>query len=146
MQIFAGADALEEPSTGGPDHIARSMLKNLLLPRYLSRSYISKLLRRSIRNGSWRFLSPFQRSLLLVCSRICRRVRSEALYNALSEIAIDIELHSTRGRALYYGLIMLLRKARSVEDASSIMYREVEHILYRGVSYINNPSTYRAMV
>ena len=145
MQIVAGAGTLEEESSESSGRAARSVLKDLLLPRYFTREYVSRLLKRAIRNGSWRFLSPFQRSLLLVCSRICRRVRSEALYNALSEIAIDIELHSTRGRALYYGVLVLLKKASPIKRILEVAYRNIEHLLYQGLSYLNNPPVFRVI-
>ena len=80
------------------------------------------------------------RDSLLVASKVIKTVKSPILYEILRELLIRIELSTLKGKALYYGLIILARKLGSITKA---LKEGSLALLYTGISYINNPPMFK---
>jgi len=118
---------------------AKELLAKLLLPGEVSGKIVDRYIRKALRTNSWRTLKPENRALLLALRR-WRSIKSPTLKSTLYRIFLEIELHTLRGEALFYGIILVMR---------SYMYRLEEvlkntaKLLAIGISYLNNPLMYR---
>jgi len=120
---------------------AKSLLTKMLLPSRITHKVIQRYIRKALRNGVWRTLSREARALLLLSSRILIEVKSQLLSVILKEIFIEIELHTFRGKALFIGLILTLKK--TITQASEVL-QNVSKVLYLGISYLNTLTICRA--
>lgn len=117
------------------DREVRNILVGLLVPREVTRHDMLSYIRKALRTGAWLSLNRTQRSLLWLASRVVNVVRSPVLKKALEEIFLQIELAGVKGRALYYGLLVMLSWGITLRDA----VRDLSTLLYVGISYLNNP-------
>lgn len=117
------------------DHEVRNILVRLLVPREVTRHDILSYIRKALRTGAWYSLNRAQRSLLWLASRVVNVVRSPVLKKVLKEIFLQIELAGVKGRALYYGLLVMLSRGITLKDAA----RNLSTLLYVGIGYLNNP-------
>gem|GEM_PF-499104 len=122
------------------DSFVRKILEKIILPDDFDKDLVEYYIKRSVRNGSWRMLRPESRALLLVVRFWRGLLKSVVLKNVLRKIFIEIELLTLRGKALFYGILLLLKKS------INIIYdyiKDPERILIIGLSYLNNPPLYR---
>ena len=122
---------------------AKELLTLILIPQRINSHIITYYLRKALRVGAWRGLSKEARALLIVASRVgLRMVRSQILREILRRILLEIELHTLKGKALLYGILIQLRRGVSkLVD----MLGELTKILCIGISYLNNPPAYRVI-
>ena len=99
----------------------------------ITRKTIEHYLRKAYRTSAWRRLPAVSRALLKAC-RYLPLVKSDVLKNILLKIMIDIELYTTRGRAVYYGVLYALRLGL-IEALNSF-----KKLIALGISYMNLPS------
>jgi len=90
--------------------IIDSYVRSILLEKPFKREYLCRLVKRAWRTGVWYKLSIEQRSLLYLTSKIVEVVRSKVLEKLIEEIAYMIELSTLKGKAIYYGVILALRR------------------------------------
>lgn len=113
-------------------------LSSLILPRIITGRVIEDYIRRAIRSGVWRRLGAERRALLMVASR-WGVIKSCVLKQILREIFIEIEIHTLRGRAILYGIIVALKSTLNPRE----ILNSVSRLLAIGISYLNNPPAYR---
>ena len=121
------------------DKKIKSKLTMILLPSEITGNYMRKYIRKALANRSWHLLTKLERSLLWLTSKIVPTVKSPVLKKIIQQILLKIELATTKGKALYYGILLSLKKARKIEE----IVQNLVETLYIGLSYINNPPTYR---
>lgn len=118
---------------------AKQLLARIALPKRLDGEAIIKYIRRAHRTGAWRGLSQEARALLTAL-RGWGPIRSPTLKAVLRRILTQIELHTLRGQALYYGIIIAIKNPlyRLGE-----LLKNTTRLLVIGISYLNNPPTLR---
>ena len=125
--------------------IARGIVSRILIPSTLTRSILQKYVRKAMRNRSWYRLPRLKRALLYAASKTIDGVRSRTLRNLLEEILLEIELAGTMGRAIYYGVIILMKQTPTL--IKTLLHKTkqlLDKLLFLGISYLNNPPIYRA--
>ena len=117
---------------------------------YITQSHIRNALRIALRTGKYFKLHPTERAILLLASRIVVRVRSQTLRDILLKIFEKISDKLTLKIKAY--LIGLEIAHRRVEQALALGYRralewlrDLNYILYLGLSYLNTPPLYQAL-
>jgi len=118
---------------------AKDLLAKLLLPREISGKIIDRYIRKALRTNSWRALKPENRALLLALRR-WRSIKSPTLKSILYRVFLEIELHTLRGKALFYGIILAMKNY--IHRLEEIL-RDMAKLLAIGISYLNNPPIYR---
>ena len=121
------------------DKKIKSKLTMILLPSEITGNYMRKYIRKALANRSWHILTKLERSLLWLTSKIVPTVKSPTLRKIIQQILLKIELATTKGKALYYGILILIKKLKRIEE----IVQNLVETLYIGLSYINNPPTYR---
>ncbi len=91
-----------------------------LLPKRVTSSVIQSYIRRALRNRAWLALPRAERALLRAASRVVKVVRSRVLAEVLRRIFLKIDLRTLRGRAIYYGLMIL---AKTTHELGSLAGR-----------------------
>lgn len=117
----------------------KETLFKILLPNKITQKHMRKYIRKAIANRTWHTLTKLERSLLWLTSKIVSTIKSPVLNNLIKRILLKIELASTKGKALYYGILILIKKLKKIEE----IIKNLTETLYIGLSYINNPPTYR---
>ncbi len=115
---------------------AKELIKKALLPQEIDGAVIRKYVRKALRVGAWRTLKP-ERKALLKATLKWGKVRSETLKNILKETLLHIELHTLKGKALYYGVLI------TIKNAVKKVKTNLTQLLITGISYLNNPPLYR---
>ena len=121
------------------DDKIKETLTKILLPKQITQTHLRKYIRKALANRSWYLLTQLERSLLWLASKIVPTIKSPILKKIVQQILLKIELTTTKGKALYYGILLLLKKAKKIEET----VKNLVETLYIGLSYINNPPTYR---
>jgi len=121
------------------DEEIKETLTKIILPKKITQTHLRKYIRKALANRSWYLLTRLERSLLWLTSKIVPTVKSPILKKIVQQILLKIELATTRGKALYYGILILLKKVKKIEET----IKNIVETLYIGLSYINNPPTYR---
>jgi len=121
------------------DEKIKETLTKILLPKRITQAYLRKYIRKALANKSWHLLTRLERSLLWLTSKIVSKIKSPILKKIIQQILLKIELATTKGKALYYGILILIKKLRKIEE----IVQNLTYTLYTGLSYINNPPTYR---
>jgi len=121
------------------DDKIKETLTKILLPKQITQTHLRKYIRKALANRSWYLLTQLERSLLWLTSKIVPTIKSPILKKIVQQILLKIELTTTKGKALYYGILLLLKKAKKIEET----VKNLVETLYIGLSYINNPPTYR---
>jgi len=119
----------------------KKLFYKTLLPQTITRNDLISYLRRSLRNGSWKLLTKVERSILYLSTKLLHKVKSVILKRQLLEIMYKIELSTVKGRAIYYGILLALK--RKLTYLFKSLENHIGHILYLGISYLNNPPVYR---
>jgi len=121
------------------DKEIKETLTKIILPKKITQTHLRKYIRKALANRSWHILTKLERSLLWLTSKIVPTVKSPTLRKTIQQILLKIELATTRGKALYYGILILIKKPRKIEE----IVQNLTYTLYLGLSYLNNPPTYR---
>jgi len=133
--LAAAAGSLQ----AGVVEAARQVLARVVLPSRIDGSVADRYIRKAMRSGAWRLLKPEARALLLALRR-WGPVRSPTLRSIVEGILLEIELRTVRGRAIFYGaLISLKRLGLALSEALG----SVRRLLCLGISYLNSPPMYR---
>ena len=121
------------------DKEIKETLTKIILPKKITQAHLRKYIRKALANRSWHLLTKLERSLLWLTSKIVPTVKSPTLRKTIQQILLKIELATTRGKALYYGILILIKKLKRIEET----VQNLTYTLYLGLSYLNNPPTYR---
>jgi len=115
------------------------VVEGLVLPEVVTGGLVSRFVRRAVRLGIWRRLRPESRALLLVARRFAV-LRSPVVTSAVRRLLLEIEVHTLRGRALLYGVLIAFRDPFLRLAGAA---RDVTKLLAIGISYLSNPPIYR---
>lgn len=121
------------------DEKVKSIISRILLPKRYTGQILRRYVRKALINKSWYTLLRIERLLLWLTSKIVSIVKSPILKRVIDEIVLKIELASLKGKALYYGVLLLIKKLKRIEE----ILENIVEVLYTGISYINNPPLYR---
>lgn len=101
---------------------------------------VNTYVRKAIRHGAWRTMSWESRALLLALRSWKGVIRSRTLREILSWIYLEIDLHTMRGKAILYGYIIALNKAR---ELLIDIVANLSKLVILGVMYLNLPLLHR---
>jgi len=118
---------------------AKELLAQIILPKKITRQVIEKYVRKAMQIHAWYRLDRIDRVLLILTRRL-PRVKSPVLKNVLYKIFLKIELFTTRGKALFYGIILTMQN--TMHKLCDLL-KNVSRLLTIGLFYLNNPITYR---
>jgi len=108
----------EESSRGLDDQLVeyvKFLMTKIMAPGFNSTGgVVQAYIRKAIRTGAWRHLKPESRSLLIALRGWRKPVKSHVLRSILLRIFVEIELHTTRGKAIFYGILEAMSKAREL--------------------------------
>ncbi|MEM1797534.1 MAG: hypothetical protein QXM97_07400, partial [Zestosphaera sp.] len=122
------------------EHVKSLMTKVIALSFDSAGGTVKTYIRKAVRTGAWRSLKPESRALLLALRSWKRSVKSPVLRSILTRIFVEIELHTTRGKAIFYGILEAMRGAREIlSDLSG----NLSKIIAMGIQYMNLPLLYR---
>ncbi|MEM2008690.1 MAG: hypothetical protein QXK50_05885 [Ignisphaera sp.] len=122
------------------EHVKSLMTKVIALSFDSVGGTVKTYIRKAVRTGAWRSLKPESRALLLALRSWKRSVKSLVLRSILTRIFVEIELHTTRGKAIFYGILEAMRGAREI---LSDLSRNLSKIIAMGIQYMNLPLLYR---
>jgi len=120
---------------------ARAKALDILTPRGpIPRKALEKLYKRALRNGAWHKLTPEQKSLLLAATRTKIKVyRSNTLIKTIRSIWLQVELATTRGKAILTALAHIIA---SVSLSSSLNIENklgLDKLVAIGLQALNHP-------
>ncbi len=118
---------------------AKSIVADIILPKQVNRTTIEKYIRKAIQHHTWYSL-PRETKLLLLLTRRLPRIKSQTLIRILKEIFLKIELATIRGKALLYGVIIVMQN--TLQNIKQLL-KNTKRLLTLGIFYINNPIHYR---
>jgi len=122
------------------EYVKSLMTKVIALSFDSAGGTVKTYIRKAVRTGAWRHLKSESRALLLALRSWKRSVKSPVLRSILTRIFVEIELHTTRGKAIFYGILEAMREAREV---LSDLSRNLSKIVAMGIQYMNLPLLYR---
>jgi hypothetical protein len=137
LTLLASAAASSANLNVGPEVL--EVLNRVALPERITGEVVSRYVRRAIRLGIWRRLRPESRALLLV-ARGFEVLRSPVVTSIVRRLLLEIVVHTLRGRALLYGVLIALRDPFLRLTG---LLRDVTRLLVLGISYLNNPPLLR---
>ena len=137
MSVIAAGLAQALGEGAGPHVLenAKQLASKVLLPQRITGTLIAKYIRKAMQAGAWLHLPREARALLFLARRLTL-ARSPVLTEVLRRLLLEIELHTTRGQAVLYGIIVALKQAPGLLKN---LTNTLHIILYLGISYINNP-------
>ncbi|MEM4717505.1 MAG: hypothetical protein QXE81_01940 [Desulfurococcaceae archaeon] len=136
---------LAELSSKGLTEQLVESVKSLMI-RVISPSFdpvggmVRVYVRKAIRTGAWRSLKPESRALLLALRSWRKRVKSPLLLSILARIFIEVEMYTTKGKAIFYGILEAMKKAR---ELLVDLPGNISRIIVLGIQYMNLPLLYR---
>ncbi|ADV64732.1 hypothetical protein Desmu_0413 [Desulfurococcus mucosus DSM 2162] len=132
-------EAVAEALAAGPvDSVveyARRVVAEKLVGE-VSPGKVSRYIRKALRLGVWGRLRRVSRALLYAVTRL-KAIRSPVLAGIVSEILVEIELASTRGLAVFYGVIVSLKRG------FTCFLGDLRRLVTIGVAYISLPPAFR---
>jgi len=99
----------------------------------------ARYVRKALRSGAWQRLRRESRLLLRAVARYIRVVKSPVLREVLRGILLEIEPFTLRGRAVFYGVLVALR--RGLVEA----LRDLKRLITLGIGYLNLPLMWRVL-
>ena len=137
MTLLASAATSSANLNVGPEVL--EVLNRVALPERITGEVVSRYVRRAVRLGIWRRLRPESRALLLVARRFAV-LRSPVVTSIVRRLLLEVEVHTLRGRALLYGVLIALRDP--FLRLAGVL-RDATRLLVLGISYLNNPPLLR---
>jgi hypothetical protein len=137
LTLLASAATSSANLNVGPEVL--EVLNRVALPERITGEVVSRYVRRAMRLGIWRRLRPESRALLLVARRF-GVLRSPVVTSIVRRLLLEVEVHTLRGRALLYGVLIALRDP-FLRLAG--LLRDATRLLVLGISYLNNPPLLR---
>lgn len=119
---------------------AKELLSKILLPKTITNKVVDMYVRKALRVGVWRFLKQESKALLHLTRKKVTVVKSLTLKSILLKLFLEIELHTFKGKALFYGIILAMRKPMHKLNE---LLKNIPQLLTIGISYLNNPPIYR---
>lgn len=116
--------------------ISKALISEESFAGGMATSYI----RKAFRTGAWKKLNPISRALLLAVSMWRGMVKSKTLRGILTRIYVEIELHTVRGKAIFYGVLIALSRARELLLDPA---RNLKLLIVMGIQYMNLPTLLR---
>ena len=118
---------------------AKELLAQIILPKEITRQTIEKYIRKAIQIHAWHHLKRLDKAILILTRKL-PKIKSPTLKTVLRKILLQIELHTIRGKALFYGIIISMH---STMHKLQELLRNVSRLLTIGLFYLNNPLIYR---
>ncbi len=118
---------------------AREILGQIILPKEITRQTIEKYIRKAIQTHAWYRLEKIDKAILILTRKL-PRIKSPMLKSILYRIFLEIEMCTTRGKALFYGIIISMHNTL---DKLHELLGNVSRLLTIGLFYLNNPPMYR---
>jgi hypothetical protein len=137
LTLLASAATSSANLNVGPEVL--EVLNRVALPERITGEVVSRYVRRAVRLGIWRRLRPESRALLLV-ARGFAVLRSPVVTSIVRRLLLEVEVHTLRGRALLYGVLIALRDP--FLRLAGVL-RDATRLLVLGISYLNNPPLLR---
>jgi hypothetical protein len=137
LTLLASAATSSANLNVGPEVL--EVLNRVALPERITGEVVSRYVRRAVRLGIWRRLRPESRALLLV-ARGFAVLRSPVVTSIVRRLLLEVEVHTLRGRALLYGVLIALRDP--FLRLAGVL-RDATKLLVLGISYLNNPPLLR---
>ena len=124
-----------------PEETIKHYYRELIAPKEITHETLEKTFRKALRLRIWKKLNPLKRALLYVAKKtITTQVRNPTLKQILTQIIIEIDKHTFKGKALYYGLIIALNRMKIL---GTKILRNLTALLYLGISYLNESPIYQ---
>ena len=140
MVLEAGlADLMEEGLGQQITCRAKELLAQIILPKKITSQVIEKYIRKAFRVHAWPQLKRMEKALLILTRRLSM-IRSPILKSILHKIFLEIELHTIRGKALFYGIIISMKN--TMHKLHELL-KNTSRLLTIGLFYLNNPMHYR---
>lgn len=118
--------------------LAKSIVSKFLVPRDVTMGTLEYYYRKALRSNAWWKLRRESRALLLA-SRFLSSIKSPVLLSILRELLLEIELHTFRGKAVFYGVLVALRQG--IHEALG----DLKRLITLGVGYLNLPLMWRIL-
>jgi len=118
---------------------AKELLTKILLPKKVTGNIVDRYVKKALRTGAWRSLKQENRAILIV-ARKWGVIKSPILKSILYRIFLEIELHTIRGKALFYGIILTIKG--TIYRLHELL-KDLSKLLALGLFYLNNPPMYR---
>ena len=118
---------------------AKELLAQIILPQEITRQTIEKYIRKAIQIHAWHHLKRLDKAILTLTRKL-PKIKSPTLKTILQKIFLQIELHTTRGKALFYGIIISMRN--TMHKLHELL-KNIPRLLTIGLFYLNNPPIYR---
>lgn len=109
-----------------------AFFEKIILPKEVTKETLRKYIRRAINNKSWHKLPRERRALIKAATQAkISKIKNPTLKKIIHEIIIFIEKHSTKGKAIYYGIIITYNRFKTTTT-------KIETLLYYGINYLTN--------
>ena len=118
---------------------AKDLLAQIILPQEITRQTIEKYIRKAIQIHAWYHLKRLDKAILTLTRKL-PKIKSPTLKTILQKIFLQIELHTTRGKALFYGIIISM--SNTMHKLHELL-KNIPRLLTIGLFYLNNPPIYR---
>ena len=105
----------------------------------MTRQVIEKYIRKAFQIRAWHHLTRLDKSILILTRKL-PRIKSPVLKTVLKKILLKIELHTIRGKAILYGIIISMHK--TINKLQELL-KNISLLLTIGLFYLNNPTIYR---
>ncbi|MGC9069556.1 MAG: hypothetical protein ACP5IZ_11390 [Thermoprotei archaeon] len=116
--------------------LAKRLLARVTIPTTINKDAIRKYIKKALRTKTWKTLKPENRALLIALLKWGGEIKSRLLKKILQEILLEIELHTLRGKAIFYGfLISIKKKLFPLKE----LLQNISRTIVIGISYLNNP-------
>ncbi len=137
------ASALAEAQDSTLTQKAKELTAKVLLPKNITPQTVEKYFRKALRIKAWHHLNQIQKGILYLTRKLTQ-IKSPTLKETLKQIFTEIELHTLKGKALYYG-ILILQKDLTLKHTLKIsnIIKQATTLLAIGISYLNNPPILR---
>jgi hypothetical protein len=117
----------------------RGYLSRIVVPHNITKRVVEKYIRKAFQIRAWYRLPHIDRLILFLARRF-PRIKSPRFKEILTDIFLEIELQTIRGKALFYGILMAMKI--SIYKLGELLHN-VKRILTIGLQYLNNPIIYR---
>ncbi len=115
---------------------AKEILRKILFPQPLQVETIVKYMRKAFRLGIWHRLKPEQKALLRAVTKTLKIIKNPTLHTLITQILVEIELATIRGKALLLGVVYVLKEKTQILTQ---IIRNLSTLLVYGLQILNHP-------